>query len=107
MGNTHLTDKEKGASKELLLLFACDPWKSTDSMKLVSACTTPDLLRDAVIRALDEGYMKYGYQTDTATAQEMMEEFKNDWKLREVNSVNDRLWCGFIDKVEDGADYGA
>ena len=105
MGNTHIPDKE--TPNELFLLFTCDPWKGTDSMKLASVCSTPELLQAAVNRAIQEGYMKYGYQADTASVQEMLEEFESDWKLRDLRSVNDRLWCGFVDKVKDGADYGA
>ena len=107
MENTHnplcILPREK--PQKFFLLFSCDLWKSTDTMKLVSVCSTPTRIKNAVIRALDEGYMRYGYAEGKAK-EEMIAEFKSDYRQLDRRSVNDRLWCGFIDIIEDGADYG-
>ena len=91
-------------NEKLYVLFCCDLWKSTGSMILESVCTTRDLAEQAIVRAIRNGYMKYGWDND-AGIEAMVSLFKEDWELRTLRDVNDKLLCGFLDTVSNGDRY--
>jgi hypothetical protein len=66
-------DKQKGqeakSNNEIYILYACDQWKSRDSMRLVSASTDRQTLYSAVLNELYESRMDFDGQTgSTAVA---------------------------------------
>ena len=94
----------RNTKKQIFPLFSCDVWKGADSMRLMCACSTPTKVRNAIGRAISNGDIGYGYD-ESATAAEMVKQFKEDWKLRTRADINDRMIGGFFDYTIDGEVY--
>lgn len=85
----------------IFVLFTCDTWKSTASMRLACATTSTIKLRKAVERCIHEDRMSYHEDCyDGAAAQ--VKALRNDWKTIEPQEINPFLDCGYIEVCENG-----
>lgn len=93
----------KESKKQIFLLWSCDEWKSTDSMSLVCATTSPTKMKMAISGMIESGDMEYFTGDDTSTnPQKAAKQFREDWKEITSNTLNNSLRYGFYDYVYDG-----
>lgn len=87
--------------KQIFLFYSCDNWKSTDSMRLVCASTSPSKIKKAIIAKLNEEAMEYG-DDDNLPVKKQVQRFKDDWKNKTRDDINNSLKYGLYDYVYDG-----
>lgn len=86
--------------QQIFLVYTCDEWNSTDSQRLICATTQADEARDALIEGIDEGAICY--DDSLGSVDEMISEFKSDWKKLDRNGINSKLSFGYYTYVYDG-----
>lgn len=91
--------KEKG-KKQIFILFRCDEWEGTDSMRFCGATTSPTRLKSMIVSEIKEGNMIYGSEEDSVSTQ--IKNFKADFKKETRTIINGRLKYGYYDYVYDG-----
>jgi len=77
--------------KKVYLLYACDQWKSFNSMRLRMATTSEKKLRKAVLEAIGDDDM----ELDVANIATFIRD-------RDVHEIDNSLQYGFIHVVGDG-----
>lgn len=88
------------SKKQIFVLFRCDIWKGSDSMRLCGATTSPTKLKAMIASEIREGNMCYGDEDEKVDTQ--LKNFKNDFKAKTRDVINSNLKYGFYDYVYDG-----
>ena len=86
--------------EQIYVVFSCDSWKTPNSMRLEMATTSPQKLRDFIIRKLENG--DFAYEDQYESAEWQVEKFKCDFDNKEVVLVDSRLKYCYIESVTDG-----
>ena len=88
-------------SGKIYILFACDQWKSTESMNLACATTDPEKMMDVIANEIGEGGMTFYYgnssEDEAPAAFQKFREEQPDLKF-----INGYLEYGHLETVEDG-----
>lgn len=84
---------------EIYLLYACDVWKSRDSMRLISAGTDREVLYSAVLNELYENRMDYQGVSGTAA----VARFRDAYRSGHINFG--LLQYGHTDQVYNEAHF--
>lgn len=92
-------------SKQIFLVFACDEWKSRDSMRLEMATTSVQRLKSFISEKIKDGV--YGYGNSDANLGLQAAWFRADFgsvgfNKEASNYINGRLICGYFECVDDG-----
>ena len=74
-------------SNPIFIVFACDAWKATDSMRLVSATTSLEKLKELVAACVE------------AAATQLRKDFDSGLSIYDINN---NLRFGIITAAEDG-----
>ena len=83
------------------LAFACDEWKSRDSMRLCIASSSPDRVARLVARKISDGSFAYGDESRPGPAQ--AGEFRDDYESGGFGgTVGAKLRFCFLQAVADG-----
>ena len=88
--------------KQIFLLYSCNAWKNRDSMKLLTATTSPTRLRRFIEAKIMNGDMRYADNGDAYSEKKAVQQFRADWKTITRAEINGQLNEGFIDYVYDG-----
>ena len=81
-------------SNPIFIVFACDAWKATDSMRLVSATTSREKLKELVAACVE-----YGEDSVEAAATQLRKDFDSGLSIYDINN---NLRFGIITAAEDG-----
>lgn len=93
----------KKSKKQIFLLYSCDEWKSTDSLRLVCATTSPTKMKMAIASMIEAGEMEYFMEEDTTdNLKKAAKRFREDWKYLTRRDLNNYLKYGFYDYAYDG-----
>lgn len=88
-------------SKQIYTVFACDEWKSRDSLRLLMATTSVRKLKNLIIRKIADEVFTYDKGEGLSIPQQV-KLFKEDFKNGLRNEINDRLHYGYMDYCYDG-----
>lgn len=72
-------DQEAKPNNEIYILYACDQWKSRDSMRLVSAGTDRETLYSAVLNELYESRMDFDGKTGCGAVARFREAYRSGY----------------------------
>ena len=89
------------SKKQIYLVYSCDEWKSTDSMKLMMATTSQRKLKSYIVKAIKDGDFVYSW-TDNESKAEQISGFKYSFKYSTRYDINNKLKYGYIDYCYDG-----
>ena len=88
-------------SEQIYILFACDQWKSADSMRLACASIDPDKISDVIANEISEDNMSFFYgNSEEEDALDAFRKFRREGQ--EMRFVNSYLEYGHLEIVEDG-----
>ena len=88
-------------SKQIYTVFACDEWKSRDSMRLLMATTSVRKLKNLIIRKIADEVFTYDKGEELSISQQV-KMFKDDFMNCLRNEIIDRLHYGYMDYCYDG-----
>ena len=88
-------------SKQIYTVFACDEWKSRDSMRLMMATTSVRKLKSFIVRKISDETFTYDKGNELSIPQQV-KLFKMDFENGLRNDVNGCLHYGFLDYCYDG-----
>lgn len=86
-------------SSPIFIVFACDDWKSTDSMRLVSATTSRAKLKELVATCVESERFEYGEDSVEDAATQLRKDFESGLSIYDINN---NLRFGIITAAEDG-----
>lgn len=89
-----------GGKNNIYLLYTCDAWKGTDSMRLTVATTSTSRLKKAIEDRLHAEDMVYG--DEKSAVKEQLYRFRQDWKEMTADELNVLLKYGYIQEVGNG-----
>lgn len=70
-------------SNPIFIVFACDAWKATDSMRLVSATTSRAKLKELVATCVESETFEYGEDSVEAAATQLRKDFDSGLSAQE------------------------
>ena len=85
---------------QIFLIYSCDEWCSTDSLRLICATTSPSVVRNVIVNEIENDGMYY--DSSELTREEMIEMFKEDWDKKDRGYINGKLSFGYYDYTMDG-----
>ena len=88
-------------STQIYTVFACDEWKSRDSMRLLMATTSIRKLKSFIVRKISDETFTYDKGNELSIPQQV-KLFKMDFENGLRNDVNGCLHYGFLDYCYDG-----
>lgn len=88
------------SKKQIYTVFACNEWKSKDSMRLLMATTSVRKLKSFIVRKISQGEFDYG--NSDYTISRMVKLFKQDFQNGLREDINNCLTYGFLDYCYDG-----
>ena len=88
-------------NKVIYLIYSCDVWKATESMKLVMATASTRKLKSFMSQKIEDEDFEYSDGTPSVPKREAAQ-FKKDFACLPIREINDRLHCAFIDSCVDG-----
>ena len=86
------------SKRQIFLVYACDEWKSKDSMRLELATTSVRRLKSFVAKKIKDG----DYYYNSARESMQVAEFKQDFVHKTRDYINSKLVYGCMDYVYDG-----
>jgi hypothetical protein len=92
-------------SKQIFVVYACDEWKSTDSMQLLMATTSVRKLKSYIAKRIEDD--TFGYGDEELSKKKQAAKFKFDFSAGVGESsmrrtINDQLHNGYYDYCYDG-----
>ena len=84
--------------RQIYLVYSCDDWKSTDSMRLEMATTSVRRLKSFIAKKIKAGDYYYGSEEESR----QVERFKRDFDTETRDYINSLLIYGFYDCTYDG-----
>ena len=88
-------------SKEIYTAWACDRWKSSDSMRLLMATTSVRKLKSFVARKIADETFTYD-RGDELSIPKQVALFRCDFSPESLEALNNGLRFGFLDSCCDG-----
>ena len=88
-------------SKQIFTVFACDQWKSRDSMRLLMATTSVRKLKNLIVRKIADETFTYDKGNELSIPQQV-KLFKLDFENGLRDDINNNLHYGFLDYCYDG-----
>lgn len=88
------------SKRQIYLVYACDEWKSRDSMRLEMATTSVRRLKSFIAKKIKDG--DYDYYDAEASRAKQVAEFKRDFDSERRDYINGQLVYGFLDYTHDG-----
>lgn len=88
-------------SKQIFTVFACDQWKSHDSMRLMMATTSVRKLKSFIVRKIIDKTFTYD-KGDELSISQQVKLFKMDFENGLRDDINNCLHYGFLDYCYDG-----
>ena len=88
-------------SKQIFTVFACDQWKSRDSMRLLMATTSVRKLKSFIVRKIADETFTYDKGNELSIPQQV-KLFKLDFENGLRDDINNNLYYGFLDYCYDG-----
>lgn len=89
------------SKRQIFLVYDCDDWKSTDSMRLCLATTSVRRLKSFIAEKIERGDFYYDGPDNESPAQSA-KRFRKEFETEESRTLNDRLTYGFFDYTHDG-----
>lgn len=86
-------------NKPIYIVFSCDEWKATASMRLVSATTSRAKLKELVATCVESETFEYGEDSVEAAATQLRKDFDSGLSIYDINN---NLRFGIITAAEDG-----
>lgn len=86
-------------SNPIFIVFTCDAWKATDSMRLVFATTSRTKLKELVATCVESETFEYGEDSVEAAATQLRKDFDSGLSIYDINN---NLRFGIITAAEDG-----
>lgn len=87
--------------KRIYTAWACDEWKSRDSMRLLMATTSVRRLKSFIARKIADETFTYG-KGDELSIPQQAKLFRADFENSSLADLNDGLCYGFLDDCNDG-----
>ncbi len=87
--------------KQIYTVFACDQWKSRDSMRLLMATTSIRKLKSFIVRKIADETFAYDKGNELSISQQV-KLFKIDFENGLREDINNCLHYGFLDYCYDG-----
>ncbi len=88
-------------SKQIYTVFACDEWKSRDSMRLLMATTSVRKLKSFIVRKIADETFTYDKGNELSIPQQV-KLFKLDFENGLRSDINGCLNYGFLEYCYDG-----
>lgn len=88
-------------SKQIYTVFACDEWKSRDSMRFLMATTSVRKLKSFIVRKIADETFTYDKGSELSIPQQV-KLFKADFENALRADINNCLHYGFFDYCYDG-----
>lgn len=89
------------SKKQIYTVFACDEWKSKDSMRLLMATTSVRKLKSFIVRKIADETFTYDKGSELSIPQQV-KLFKADFENALRADINNCLHYGFLDYCYDG-----
>lgn len=88
----------------IYIVCSCDIWKTTDSMRIITATTSVTKLKQLIAQLIEDGTFGYGVRQNSY-GKDAASRFREDYNNRNlhVDVLNDVLLYGYIEAVADGA----
>lgn len=87
-------------SRQIFVVFSCDEWKSTNSMRLLMATTSGCKLKSYIAKRIKDD--TFGYGDEELSKKKQVEKFKFDFSASTIGTINSRLHNGYYDYCYDG-----
>ena len=89
------------AKKNIYLIFSCDDWHSTSSMKLLMATTSDKKLKSYVAKKIEDG--DFQYHSDICdTSKKQAAQFRKDFDVLTRREIHNHLAYGCFELTHDG-----
>lgn len=89
------------SKKQIYTVFACDEWKSKDSMRLLMATTSVRKLKSFIVRKIADETFTYDKGSELSISQQV-KLFKIDFENALREDINNCLYYGYLDYCYDG-----
>lgn len=89
------------SKKQIYTVFACDEWKSKDSMRLLMATTSVRKLKSFIVRKIADETFTYDKGSELSIPQQV-KLFKIDFENALREDINNCLHYGYLDYCYDG-----